>query len=93
MKSNDWFGDNMIKKCKVLTRNLEVMVVKYDDTEVQMPSDKSNSQFVFVKKDGNTYIIVTEAEFSTQVKRPKMNQKNTVKKEKFVEQDKNIIEE
>ena len=83
----------MIKKCKVLTRNTEVMVVKYDDTAVQMPSDKSNSRFVFIKKDGDTYTTVTEIEFSAQSKRPKTNTKNAVKKDKFVEKHENIIEE
>lgn len=83
----------MIKKCKVLIRNTEVMVVKYDDIEVQMPSDKSSSRFAFIKKDRNTYTTVTEIEFSAQSKRPKANTKNVVKKDKNVEKHENIIEE
>ena len=39
----------MVKECKVLLRNQYVMVIEFDGKEIQMPSDHSDFNKVFVK--------------------------------------------
>lgn len=38
----------MVKECKVLLRNQYVMVIEFDGKEIQMPSDYSDFNKVFV---------------------------------------------
>ena len=41
----------MTKECKVLLRNQCVMVVDFDGKEIQMPSDHTDKDTVFVVQD------------------------------------------
>lgn len=62
----------MIKKCKVIARNAINMVIVYDGIEVQMPTDGTCDNDIYVKKINNTFILSSEDEF---VKNIKTNQK------------------
>ncbi|WP_373266744.1 hypothetical protein [Hungatella hathewayi] len=59
----------MIKKCKVISRNSLVMVVLYDSTEVQLPSDQTDCTEVFIRKTDNNYVLSSEEEFTKTSKR------------------------
>ena len=43
----------MTKECKVLLRNQYVMVVDFDGKEIQMPSDHTDKNTVFVKHEND----------------------------------------
>lgn len=51
-----------MKKCRVISRNNLVMVVAYEDLKIQLPSDKSQSEYVYVKKENDKYVVVNESE-------------------------------
>lgn len=48
----------MAKECKVILRNQLVMVVLYGDKKIQMPTDNTNKQTVYVKKEYGKYFLV-----------------------------------
>ena len=52
----------MIKECKVLLRNQYVMVVDFDGKEIQMPSDHTDKDTVFVKYENDRYSITCKLE-------------------------------
>ena len=52
----------MVKECKVLLRNQYVMVVDFDGKEVQMPSDRTDKDTVFVKYENDRYSITCKLE-------------------------------
>lgn len=52
----------MIKECKVLLRNEYVMVIDFEGTKIQMPSDNSDSNTVFVKYEKDRYSITDKLE-------------------------------
>ena len=43
----------MTKECKVLLRNQYVMVVDFNGKEIQMPSDHTDKDTVFVKYEND----------------------------------------
>ena len=57
----------MIKECKVILRNPIHMVVMFDDTEVQMPTDEAKNPIVYVELDNAKYSISTKEKFESQV--------------------------
>lgn len=75
----------MIKECKVILRNHLIMVVLYGDKKIQMPTDNTNKQTVYVKKENGKYILVDKLE---EVKSPKYEKP---KKNKAIEAD--LVEE
>ena len=52
----------MIKECKVLLRNEYVMVIDFEGKKIQMPSDNSDSNIVFVKYENDRYSITDKLE-------------------------------
>lgn len=52
----------MTKECKVLMRNELVMVVDFDGKEIQMPSDHTDKDIVFVKYENDRFSIVDKLE-------------------------------
>ena len=52
----------MTKECKVLLRNQYVMVVDFDGKEIQMPSDHTDKDTVFVKYENDIYYITYNLE-------------------------------
>ena len=52
----------MTKECKVLLRNQYVMVVDFDGKEIQMPSDHTDKDTVFVKYENDRYSITCKLE-------------------------------
>ena len=52
----------MTKECKVLLRNQYVMVIDFDGKEIQMPSDHTNKDTVFVKYENDRYSITCKLE-------------------------------
>ena len=52
----------MIKECKVLLRNEYVMVIDFEGKKIQMPSDNSDSNTVFVKYENDRYSITDKLE-------------------------------
>lgn len=75
----------MIKECKVILRNQLIMVVLYGNKKIQMPTDNTNKQTVYVKKENGKYILVDKFE---EVKSPKYEKP---KKNKAIETD--LVEE
>lgn len=72
----------MIKGCKVLLRNQYVMVVDFDGKEIQMPSDHTDKDTVFVKYENDRYSIICKLE---EEKKPtKVKSASRVKKKKKV---------
>jgi hypothetical protein len=72
----------MIKECKVLLRNKLVMVVDFDGKEIQMPSDHTDKNTVFVKHENDRYTITCKLE---EEKKPvKVKPVSRVKKQKKV---------
>lgn len=65
----------MAKECKVILRNQLVMVVLYGDKKIQMPTDNTNKQTVYVKKENGKYFLVDKLEEvkPTKYERPKKN--------------------
>ena len=58
----------MVKECKVLLRNQYVMVIEFIGKEIQMPSDHSDFNKVFVKYENGKYSITDKLEESKPVK-------------------------
>lgn len=52
----------MTKECKVLLRNQYVMVVDFNGKEIQMPSDHTDKDTVFVKYENDRYSITCNLE-------------------------------
>ena len=52
----------MTKECKVLLRNQYIMVVDFDGKEIQMPSDHTDKDTVFVKYENDRYSITCKLE-------------------------------
>ena len=52
----------MTKECKVLLRNQYVMVVDFDGKEIQMPSDHTDKNTVFIKHENDRYTITCKLE-------------------------------
>lgn len=72
----------MIKECKVLLRNKLVMVVNFNGKEIQMPSDHTDKNTVFVKHENDRYTITCKLE---EEKKPvKVKPVSRVKKQKKV---------
>ena len=72
----------MVKECKVLLRNQYVMVVDFDGKEIQMPSDHTDKNTVFVKHENDRYTITCKLE---EEKKPvKVKSVSKVKKQKKV---------
>ncbi len=72
----------MTKECKVLMRNELVMVVDFDGKEIQMPSDHTDKDTVFVKYENDKFLIVDKLE---EEKKPiKVKPVSKVKKQKKV---------
>lgn len=72
----------MTKECKVLMRNELVMVVDFDGKEIQMPSDHTDKDTVFVKYENDKFLIVYKLE---EEKKPiKVKPVSKVKKQKKV---------
>jgi hypothetical protein len=72
----------MTKECKVLLRNQYVMVVDFDGKEVQMPSDHTDKNTVFVKHENDRYTITCKLE--EEKKSAKIKPVSRVKKQKKV---------
>lgn len=75
----------MIKECKVILRNQLIMVVLYGDKKIQMSTDNTSKQTVYVKKENGKYILVDKLE---EAKSPKYEK---TKKNKTIETD--LVEE
>ena len=72
----------MTKECKVLLRNQYVMVVDFDRKEIQMTSDRTDKDTVFVKHENDRYSITDKLE---EEKKPvKVKPVSRVKKQKKV---------
>lgn len=72
----------MTKECKVLLRNQYVMVVDFDGRKIQMPSDHTDKDTVFVKHENDRYSITCKLE---EEKKPvKVKPVSRVKKQKKV---------
>lgn len=69
----------LAKECKVILRNQLVMVVLYGDKKIQMPTDNTNKQTVYVKKENGKYFLVDKLE------EIKSNRNYNKKKEKEIE--------
>ena len=54
----------MIKECPVIFSNEYVTVVRFDNTNVQLPSIQNNAKTVIVKKHAGKYTIVDISELS-----------------------------
>jgi len=68
----------MIKECKVMLSNQEVMVVQYGDQKIQMPSKCALydvGSTIYVECDKNKFTLSTKEDFD------KSNQKTDNKKE------------
>lgn len=65
----------MAKECKVILRNQLVMVVLYGDKKIQMPTDNTDKQTVYVKKENSRYFLVDKLEEvkPNKYERPKKN--------------------
>lgn len=72
----------MTKECKVLLRNQYVMVVDFDGQEIQMPSDHTDKDTVFVKHENDRYSITCKLE--KEKKPAKVKPVSRVKKQKKV---------
>lgn len=71
----------MTKECKVLLRNQYVMVVDFNGKEIQMPSDHTDKDTVFVKYENDRYSITCKLE---EKKPAKVKPVSKVKKQKKV---------
>ena len=72
----------MVKECKVLLRNQYVMVVDFNGKEIQMPSDHTDNDTVFVKHENDRYSITCKLE---EEKKPvKVKSVSRAKKQKKV---------
>lgn len=60
----------MIKECQVILNNESVSVVKFDNTEVQLPPIGKDVKTVKVECEDGRYSIVTEATVVKMKKRP-----------------------
>lgn len=60
----------MIKECPVILNNESVSVVKFDNTEVQLPPIGKDVKTVKVEREDGRYSIVTEATVVKMKKRP-----------------------
>lgn len=69
----------LAKECKVILRNQLVMVVLYGDKKIQMPTDNTDKQTVYVKKENGKYFLVDKLE------EIKSNRNYNKKKEKEIE--------
>ena len=52
----------MVKECKVLLRNQYIIVVNFDEKKIQMPSDHTDKDTVFVKYENDRYSITCKLE-------------------------------
>lgn len=52
----------MVKECLVILNNAAVTVIRYDETEVQLPSIHRKADKVFVKYENGRYTIVEKPE-------------------------------
>lgn len=50
----------MVKECEVLINNDLVTVIKFDDTEVQVPAIKRDAETVKVVFENNSYKVVDD---------------------------------
>ena len=71
----------MTKECKVLLRNQYVMVVDFNGKEIQMPSDHTDKDTVFIKYENDRYSITDKLEEKKPVK---VKPVSRVKKQKKV---------
>lgn len=54
----------MIKECKVVLKNKEVIVVDYDGTLIQMPNEfNDNFNVAYIKYHNNLYSFATKEEY------------------------------
>ena len=60
-----------MKECPVIMRNSAVMVVKYGNTEVQLPTDNSADKTIFVDKQGDKYTQVSKGDYIKSTTKPK----------------------
>ena len=58
----------MVKKCNVTFKNSEVLVVSYDDAEIQFTNTGIDGDTVFVKYEKGKYSIVDECEYNDSLK-------------------------
>lgn len=52
----------MVKECSVILNNSAVTVIRYDETEVQLPSIHRKADKVFVKYENGRYTVVEKSE-------------------------------
>lgn len=52
----------MVKECKVFLNNQYVTVIKFNDTDVQLPSIKKEADTIFVKYENGKYSVVDKLE-------------------------------
>lgn len=70
----------MIKECNVISRNDLIMVVTYGDTKVQLPSDRKNTDTVFVKYEREKYSISDKEAYDLEISKEKTKtQKKRIK--------------
>lgn len=66
----------MIKECNVILRNKHIMVALYEGKEIQFPTDNSNKQTIYVKKQNEKYMIVDKLEEVKTTKKTKKRKNN-----------------
>lgn len=72
----------MIKECNVILRNGSVMVVTYDNKNVQLPTDKKKDKTVFVKFDKGKYSLSDKESYDSEIiKIQKKKTKEVIKEE------------
>ena len=85
----------MIKECKVVLRNQLIMVVLYGDKKIQMPTDNTTKQTVYVKKENEKYILVDKLEETKSFKYEKQKRNKAIETDlvdEVVESDVQISE-
>ena len=68
----------MIKECQVLLQNEAVIVVRYDDIDIQLPYHEGDFRTVFVKYEDGRYTIVDDSTESIVIEKKKIKKTTKV---------------
>ncbi|WP_152614233.1 hypothetical protein [Robinsoniella peoriensis] len=73
----------MIRECNVLMRNNLVMVVDFDGKKVQMPTDNSEEDKIYVELQNNKFTVTSKDKYDN-FSKPVKKEKAVIKKEQRV---------
>ncbi|WP_394923558.1 hypothetical protein [uncultured Robinsoniella sp.] len=73
----------MIRECNVLMRNNLVMVVDFDGKKVQMPTDNSEEDKIYVELQNNKFTVTSKDKYDN-FSKPVKKEKAVFKKEQRV---------